>query len=170
MLLVQDGHQAHTGAREALDAEFVDGIIWSPADHRPDHLLSCASDEVLEDVAQGLDPQLYVRAPKRSQPEETPGLRGSFSVPMRPRDLAARILPRLVAGIMDYQAAIPELTHLIAPTLAVPSMADQRRRALRIWPMPPWHGRRSQRMIVRCFSHLPWSSLLSSWRQCRWSA
>jgi len=125
MLLVQDGHQAHTGAREALDEEFVDGIIWSPADHRPDHLLSCSSDEPFEDAVQGLDPQLYVARlsdpnPKKLQDYEL------FSVPMRPRDLAARVLPGLVAGIMDYQAAIPDLTHLIAPTLAVPSMADRR--------------------------------------------
>lgn len=125
MLLVQDGHQAHTGAREALEAEFVDGMIWSPADHRPDHLSSCISSEAFEDAVQGIDPQLYIARLSNPNPKKLEDYE-LFPVPMRPRDLAARVLPGLVTEIMDFQAAIPELTHLVAPTLAVPSMADRR--------------------------------------------
>lgn len=124
MLLAQDGHQAHTRSLDAFEAELVDGVIWSPGDHRPDHLTSCISSGAFDGAVQGIDPQFYVARltdpnPKKLEEYEL------FAVPLRPRDLAARLLPNLVTGIMNFQAGIPGLSHLIAPTIAIPSMGDR---------------------------------------------
>jgi hypothetical protein len=125
MLLVQDGHQAHTRAIDALGADLVEGMIWSPGDHRPDNLAACIAGESYDEVIQALDPQLYVARLSGPNPKKLDEY-DLFSVPMRARDLAARNLPALVAQILDYQADFTQLTHLIAPTVSVPSMADRR--------------------------------------------
>ncbi len=125
MLLVQDGHQTHTRASEALDAGYAGGVIWSPGDHRPDHLSDCIRSDHLEGTAQAIDPQLYVARLSDSNPKKLAEYK-LFPIPMGPRDLAARLLPDLVNRILDFQAGHEPLTHFISPTLSVPSMADRK--------------------------------------------
>jgi hypothetical protein len=125
MLLVQDGHQAHTRAAEALEAELAEGMIWSPGDHRPENLAALIEGEAFAGSVQAIDPQLYVARLSAPNPKKL-GDHDLFAVPMRPRDLSARNLPRLVARILGHQAGFEELTHLIAPTISVPSVTDRR--------------------------------------------
>lgn len=124
MLIVQDGHQTHTRASDAIGAGLAGGVVWSPGDQGPDKLLERIACAPFAGSLQAIDPQLYVARLIDANPKKI-GEHGLFAVPMRPRDLAARQLPGLIDVILSAQAGCPAITHLIAPTVSVANMADR---------------------------------------------
>lgn len=125
MFLVQDGHQAHTRVEPALAAGHAEGAVWSLADQTPANLdgLVMASFMQQAGVTQAIDPQLYVAPLIDANPKKLPD-HGLFDVPMRPRDFSPRSLVPLVERLLAFQAERP-VTHVLAPTVAVSSMADR---------------------------------------------
>jgi hypothetical protein len=124
VLVVQDGHQTHTRASDAIEEGYVSGVIWSPGDHSPERLAERIQSEPFVGTVQAIDPQLYVARLDDANPKKL-GLHELFDIPLRPRDLAGRKLAPLVDDVLSSQAAHSDLTHLIAPTVAFGALGDR---------------------------------------------
>ncbi len=123
MFLIQDGHQAHTCAEPAIRRGDAAGIIWSLGDQTPGGLDRLLVNSYADEAVQAIDPQLYVAPLEDANPKKLPE-HGLFKVPMKPRDFSAPNLVSLVDRIIGFQAS-HRVTHLIAPTITVGSMADR---------------------------------------------
>lgn len=100
------------------------GVIWSPADQVPDRLAERITSTDLSGCVQAIDPQLYIARLADAAAKKLAD-HGVVPVPIRARDLSARRLPDLVSRVMNHQAQFGEITHLLAPSVAIPSMADR---------------------------------------------
>ena len=125
MFLIQDGHQAHTRVGPAIGAGDADGVIWSLADETPANLGEVLEADHMrgEGIVQAIDPQLYVAPLADANPKKLAD-HGLYEVPMRPRDFSSRNLVPLVERLIGFQAERP-VTHILSPTVAVPSMVDR---------------------------------------------
>lgn len=113
----------HTRVEPAFDAGDAAGAIWSPADHTPDALDDLVQTDWGDGFTQAIDPQLYVAPLVDANPKKL-GEHDLFPVPMRARDFAARNLLDLTDRLIRFQAERP-VTHILSPTVAVPSMGDR---------------------------------------------
>lgn len=121
MLMFQDGHNSGPAMDAAIGDGLVDGVIWSPADQRPDKLVEKIDTATKQKLIQAVDPQLYVARFEDANFKKL-GEHSTFDVPMSARHLSAVRIPALVTAVLGFQRNQSGLTHIVSPSVAVNSM------------------------------------------------